>query len=114
MKHLKNTGHSYDRASVYKPYVMSLKYQKRRVETHQRDQITVSILTNRMLDKEPDRSWEFIDENLSCMSDNNGFTLSSWARETTKLIPNPDSEYPATDYVTIDRELIERAPINQK
>ena len=30
MKHLKNTGRSCDPASVYNPYVMLFKYQKRR------------------------------------------------------------------------------------
>ena len=114
MKHLESTGRSCDTTSVYKPYVISFKDQQRRVYTHHKDQITAPVLTNRMLDKELDRTWELIDEHLSCMHDNNGTPISEWNRATVKLIPKPDSEDPATDYVTFDRELIERAPIIQK
>ena len=57
MKHLNNTGRSFDPTSVYKPYVMSFKDQKRHVETHKRDQITAPVLTNRMSDKHPYCIW---------------------------------------------------------
>ena len=50
MKHMKNTGRSCDPSSVYNPYVMLFKDNKRRVETHQRYQITAPVLTNRMFD----------------------------------------------------------------
>ena len=114
MKPLKNTGRSCDTTYVYKTYVMSFKYQKRRVETHKRDQITAPVLTIRILEKELDRAWELIDEHLSCVRGNNVTPLSVWTRATAKLILNPDYEDPATDYVTLDHELIERAPIIQK
>ena len=113
-KHLKNTGCSCDPASVYKTYVMLFKDQKRRVETHQRDKITAPVLKNSMLDKEPEHTWDLIDENLSCVRDDNVIPISACTRVTAKLIPKPDSEDPATDYVTFDRKLIERAPIIQK
>ena len=112
MNYLKNTGCSLDHESVYKPNVMSFKDQMRRVYTHQRDKITVPVLTNRMLAKEPDRAWDFIDEHLFCVRDENGIPLSAWTRATANLIPKPDYEDPATNYVTLDRELIERSPIN--
>ena len=86
----------------------------RRVYTHQRDKITVPVLTNRMLAKEPDRAWGFIDEHFFCVRDENGIPLSAWARATANMIPKPDYEDPATNYVTLDRKLIERSPINQK
>ena len=76
------------------------------METHQRDQITAPVLTNRMLDKEPNHAWEFIDEKFSCVRINNGIPLSVWTQATAKLILKPDYEDPAIDYVTFDCELI--------
>ena len=48
------------------------------------------------------------------MSDNNCIPFSACTRATEKLIPNPDSEDPAPDYVTFDRKLIDRSPIIDK
>ena len=48
------------------------------------------------------------------MCDDNGTPISVWTQATAKLTPNPDSDDPASDYVTFDRELIERTPIIKK
>ena len=51
---------------------------------------------------------------MSCVCENNGTPISVCTRATAKLIPNTDSDDPASDYVTFDRYLIERAPIVKK
>ena len=48
------------------------------------------------------------------MHDNNGIPLSAGTRENSKLILKSDYEDPATDYVTFNRELIDRSPIVKK
>ena len=67
-----------------------------------------------MLYKEPDRAWEFIDEHLPYVCDNNDIPLSAWTRATANLIPKPDSEDPAIEYVIFYRGIIERSPIIHK
>ena len=67
-----------------------------------------------MLDKELDRALELIDEHLSWVRDNNGIPCSAWNQAIANMILNPDSEDPATDYLTFNRKLIERAPIIKK
>ena len=74
---------------------MLFNYHNRSVDTHKRNQITVLVLTNRMLDKEPDHAWEFIDEHFSCVRENNGIPLSAWTRTTENLIQKTDYEDPA-------------------
>ena len=80
MKHLKFTGRSFHTDSISKSFVMTLKDQNKCVETHVRSEVTLSIITNIMLDKEPDNMWDFLDEHLNTVSDNNGLPLSSWWR----------------------------------
>ena len=81
MNKLKNTIRSCDPASLKNTYVITFKDQKRHVETHQRDQITAPVLPNRMLDKEPYRAWDLIDEHFSCTCDDNFISqLQSWSQ----------------------------------
>ena len=59
---------------------MTFKYQKKRVETHVSSEVTLSVITNIMMEKEPDNVWELLDENLNTARDNNGVPLYSWCR----------------------------------
>ena len=54
MKHLKNTGRSYDPFFINKKYVLLFWAHKGSVESHQRSNIDALIFTNRMMEKEPD------------------------------------------------------------
>ena len=87
IKHLKFTDRSFHSDSISKSFVMAFKYQKKRVETHVRSEITPPVITNRMLEKEPDHAWEFLAEHFNTVRDNNGLPLSSWCRASLKLIP---------------------------
>ena len=51
MKHLKFTGHSFHPDKISKSFVMTFKEQKKRAETHVRSEVTLPVITNRMLDK---------------------------------------------------------------
>ena len=64
MKHLKNTGRSYDPFFIDKKDVLLFRSHKRSVESHQRSNIDASVFTNTMMEKEPDCVWELLDEYL--------------------------------------------------
>ena len=57
MKHRKFTGRSFHPDSISKSFVMAFKEQKKHVETHVRGEVTPSVITNRMLEKEPENAW---------------------------------------------------------
>ena len=61
MKHRKFTGCSFHPDSISKSFVMTFKDQKKRVETHVRGELTLPVITNIMLEKEPDNVWELLD-----------------------------------------------------
>ena len=61
MKYLKFTGRSFHPDNISKSFVMTFKDQKKRVETHVRGEVTPTVITNRMLEKEPDNVWELLD-----------------------------------------------------
>ena len=90
---------------------MAFKYQKKRVETHVRSEVIPPVITNRMLEKEPDHAWEFLSEHLNTVRDNNGLPLSSWCRSSLKLIPTVSEADYSNEYITLDRELVVRYPI---
>ena len=79
-KHLKFTGHSFHPDKIIKSLVMTFKYHKKPVETHVSSEVTLSVITNIMMEKEPDNVWELLDKNLNTARDNNGVPLYSWCR----------------------------------
>ena len=111
INHLKFTGHSFHPDSIIKSFGMTFKYQKKRVETHVRSVVTPPVITNRMLEKEPYNMWEFIDEHLNTVRDNNGLPLSSRCRASSKIIPTASEADSSDEYITLDCELVIRAPI---
>ena len=61
MKHLKNTGRSYDPFFIDKKDVLLFRAHKRSVESHQIFNIDDLIFNNRMMEKELNRVWELLD-----------------------------------------------------
>ena len=64
MKHLKFTGRYFQPGIISKSSIMTFKDQKKHVETHVRSEVTLPVITNRMLEKEQDNKWELLDESL--------------------------------------------------
>ena len=89
---------------------MTIKDQNKHVENHMRSEVTPSVITNRMLEKVPDNVWEFLDEHLNTVCDNNGLLISSWCRASYKLIPMVSEADSSDEYINLDRELVVRAP----
>ena len=90
---------------------MKFKDQMKHVETHARSEVTLPVITNRMLEKEPNNVWELIDEHLNTVRDNNGLPLSSRCRASSKLILTSSEADYYDEYITLDFELVIRAPI---
>ena len=78
MKHLNNTGRSFDPPSIFKKDVLLFQAHKRSVESHDRSIIDAPFFTNRMVEKEPYRVWELLDEYLCSVQDNSGIPLTAW------------------------------------
>ena len=64
-----------------------------------------------MIEKEPDRVLELLDEYLCTVRDDSGIPLATWTQAHKKLFPKEDDDDEVENYVTQDAELIERAPI---
>ena len=90
---------------------MTFKDQKKRVETHVRGEVTPTVITNRMLEKEPYKAFELLGEYFNTVRDNNGLPLSAWCRASSKLIPTVSGDDPSDEYIALDRELVLRYPI---
>ena len=114
MKHLKNTGRSYDPFFIDKKDVLLFRAHKRSAESHKRYNIDAPVFTNRMMEKELDRMWELLYEYLCAVRDNSGIPLDAWTRARKKLLPKEAADDDDSNYVTQDTELIERASIIQE
>ena len=114
MKHLKNTGRSFDPPFICKKNVFLFQAHKSSVESHDRSSIDAPVFTNRMVEKEPDRMWELLDDYLFAMQDGSGIPLAAWIRAHKKLFPKEVDDDDVSNYDTKDAELIERAPIIQE
>ena len=90
---------------------MTFKYQKKRVETHVRSEVTPPVITNIMLEKEPDNMWELLDEHLNTVCGNNCLPLSLWCRASSKIIRTVSGADSYDEYITLYRELYVRATI---
>ena len=102
MKHLKNTGRSFDPFFIDKKEVLLFRAHKRSVESHKRYNIDAPVFTNRMTEKEPDRVWELLDEYLCAVRDDSGIPLTAWTRARKKLSPKEDDDDDVEKYVTQD------------
>ena len=78
MKNLKKTGRSFDPPLICKKDVLLFQAHKRSVESHERSSIDAPVFTNRMVEKEPDRVWELLDEYLCAVQDDIGIPLAAW------------------------------------
>ena len=67
-----------------------------------------------MMEKEPDRVWELLDECVCAVRDDSDIPLATWIRARTQLFPKEDNDEDVKNYVTQDAGLIERAPIIQE
>ena len=76
-----------------------------------RGELTPTVITNIMLEMEPDIQWELLCEYLNILRDNNGLPLSAWCRESSKLISTMSGANPSDEYITLDRDLVVRAPM---
>ena len=87
------------------------KDQKKRMETHLSSEVTTLFNTNRIMEKELDNVWEFLNERFNTVRENNGLPLSSRCRTSSKMIPTVSKAYSSNEYITLDRELVVRSPI---
>ena len=67
--------------------VLLFRAHKRSVQSRQISNIDAPIFTNRKMEKEPDRVWEFLDEYLCTMRDNSGIPLTAWTQARKKMFP---------------------------
>ena len=114
MKHLKNTGRSFEPPSICQKDVLLFQTQKMSFEPHERSSIDAPVFTKRMVEKEPDRVWELLDEYLCAVRDNSGISLAAWTQVHKKLILKEAFDDNVSNYGTQDAELIERASIIQE
>ena len=111
LKHRKNTGRSFDPEYLNMSEVRACAPQKKAVDSFKMDNVLAPVFTNKMLEKEPDRVWELLDEYLCAVRDGSGIPLAAWTRATKNLFPKDADTDDPSDYDTMDHELIERAPI---
>ena len=90
---------------------MTFKDEKKLVETHVRSEVTLPLITNIILDKKPENVWELFGKHLNTVRGNNGLPLSSWCRASSKLIATASEADSFNEYITLDSELVVRAPI---
>ena len=84
IKHLKNTGRSFDLYFICKKDVLLFWAHKRSVESHERSIIYAPVFTNRMMEKETNHVWELLDEYICAVQDNSGIPLAAWTRARKK------------------------------
>ena len=111
LKHLKNTGRSYALHQVGTDVVESFTPHKVIVDAFVPGELAFPVVTNKILEKDPDHTWEVIMEYLAAVRDTNGIPLAAWARSDAEFWPPRVEDDPASGYLTRDEELIARAPI---
>ena len=55
-----------------------------------------------MVDKDPDRVWELLDEYLCAVRDDSGIPLAAWTRACKKIFPKEADDDDVSNYVTQD------------
>ena len=60
------------------------------------------VFTNRMMEKEPNRVWELLDEYLCAVQDDSGIPLAVWIRAHKKFFPKEDDDDDVSNCCTQD------------
>ena len=100
MKHLNNTGRSFDPPSICKKDVLLFQAHKRSVESHKRSNIVAAVFTNKMMEEKPDHVWELLDEYLCAVQDKSGIPLTACTQARKKLFPKEADDDDVSNYIT--------------